>query len=116
NGYRHLSERPALTEAAPEISRSSNGQITSAPQRSAVVPERERRKILIAAAKQVGPALFFSLLIIVVSFLPVFLLVSQECRMLRPLAWTKTLAVGFSSLLAIRLVQVLTVLFSEATR
>src|SRR5437870_1839596 len=111
NGYRHLSERPALTEAAPEISRSSNGQITSAPQRSAVVPERERRKILIAAAKQVGPALFFSLLIIVVSFLPVFLLEAQEGRMFRPLAWTKTLAVGFSSLLAITLVPVLMVMF-----
>src|SRR6202035_3054830 len=62
-------------------------------------------------AKQVGPALFFSLLIIVVSFLPVFLLEAQEGRMFRPLAWTKTLAVGFSSLLAITLVPVLMVLF-----
>src|SRR5205807_859371 len=58
--------------------------------------ERERVRILIDAAKQVGPALFFSLLIIVVSFLPVFLLEAQEGRMFRPLAWTKTLAVGFS--------------------
>jgi Cu(I)/Ag(I) efflux system membrane protein CusA/SilA len=72
---------------------------------------RERRRILLDAAKQVGPALFFSLLIIVVSFLPVFLLEAQEGRMFRPLAWTKTLAVGFSSLLAITLVPPLMLLF-----
>lgn len=91
NGYRRLSEHQAAT-AEP-------------------VAPRERRAILIAAAKQVGPALFFSLLIIVVSFLPVFLLEAQEGRMFRPLAWTKTLAVGFSSLLAITLVPVLMLLF-----
>src|SRR5207245_6937991 len=79
NGYRQLSEHQA---AKP-------------------VSQPERRRILLDAAKQVGPAIFFSLLIIVVSFLPVFLLEAQEGRMFRPLAWTKTLAVGFSSLLAI---------------
>src|SRR5437588_1844501 len=89
NGYRHLAER----------------------QDAGAVNETERRRILIDAAKQVGPALFFSLLIIVVSFLPVFLLEAQEGRMFRPLAWTKTLAVGFSSLLAVTLVPVLMVLF-----
>src|SRR5205823_7543081 len=91
NGYRHLSDRQE--------------------QDSKPVSEPERRTILINAAKQVGPALFFSLLIIVVSFLPVFLLEAQEGRMFRPLAWTKTLAVGFSSLLAITLVPVLIVMF-----
>ena len=74
------------------------------------ISEPERREILIKAAKQVGPALFFSLLIIVVSFLPVFLLEAQEGRMFRPLAWTKTLAVASSSILAITLVPVLMVL------
>lgn len=74
------------------------------------ISEPERRTILINAAKQVGPALFFSLLIIVVSFLPVFLLEAQEGRMFRPLAWTKTLAVGSSSILAITLVPVLMVM------
>src|SRR5581483_9350435 len=96
NGYRHLSEAQvaAASESEPrEISR------------------RERRKILLDAAKQVGPALFFSLLIIVVSFLPVFMLEAQEGRMFRPLAWTKTLAVGFSSLLAITLVPPLMLMF-----
>ncbi len=96
NGYRHLSERP---NPSP-----SEGM-------SSAIPESERRKILIDGAKQVGPALFFSLIIIVVSFLPVFLLEAQEGRMFRPLAWTKTLAVGFSSLLAITLVPVLMVIF-----
>ena len=96
NGYRHLSERP---NPSP-----SEGM-------SSAIPESERRKILIDGAKQVGPALFFSLIIIVVSFLPVFLLEAQEGRMFRPLAWTKTLAVGFSSLLAITLVPVLMIIF-----
>ena len=89
NGYRQLSERQA----------------------EAPVSERERRKILLDSAKQVGPAIFFSLVIIAVSFLPVFLLEAQEGRMFRPLAWMKTLAVGFSSLLAITLVPVLMVIF-----
>jgi Cu(I)/Ag(I) efflux system membrane protein CusA/SilA len=67
----------------------------------------ERKTILIKAAQQVGPALFFSLIIIVVSFLPVFLLEAQEGRMFRPLAWTKTLALICSSLLSITLVPAL---------
>jgi Cu(I)/Ag(I) efflux system membrane protein CusA/SilA len=90
NGYRHLSQRQEKNPTPVE--------------------EPERRKILIEAAKQVGPALFYSLLIIVVSFLPVFLLEAQEGRMFKPLAWTKTLAVGSSSILAITLVPVLMVL------
>ena len=96
NGYRHLSEaqQAAASEPTPrDISR------------------RERSKILLDAAKQVAPALFLSLLIIVVSFLPVFMLEAQEGRMFRPLAWTKTLAVGFSSLLAITLVPPLMLMF-----
>jgi Cu(I)/Ag(I) efflux system membrane protein CusA/SilA len=91
NGYRHLSERQ---DGNPDL-----------------LSEPERRRILLDSAKQVGPAIFFSLVIIVVSFLPVFLLEAQEGRMFRPLAWTKTLAVGFSSVLAITLVPVLMVLF-----
>src|SRR6185437_13784965 len=64
-----------------------------------------------SAARQVGGPIFFSLLIIIVSFLPVFLLQAQEGRMFRPLAWTHTLSIGFSSLLAISLVPALRVLF-----
>ena len=94
NGYRHLSEHMAKTGAS-----------------GATLTEKERRRILMGAAKQVGPAIFFSLLIILVSFLPVFLLEAQEGRMFRPLAWTKTLSVAFSSILAITLVPVLMVIF-----
>jgi Cu(I)/Ag(I) efflux system membrane protein CusA/SilA len=95
NGYRHLSEYGV----------SGDGQ------RPAEITEKKRREILIGAAKQVGPAIFFSLLIILVSFLPVFLLEAQEGRMFRPLAWTKTLAVAFSSILAVTLVPVLMLIF-----
>jgi Cu(I)/Ag(I) efflux system membrane protein CusA/SilA len=91
NGYRQVSEHQS-SEAEP-------------------LTESQRKKILLDSAKQVGPAIFFSLVIIVVSFLPVFLLEAQEGRMFRPLAWTKTLAVGFSSVLAITLVPVLMILF-----
>ncbi len=56
--------------------------------------------------QEVGPALFFSLLIITVSFLPVFSLTGQEGRLFRPLAWTKTLAMAAASLLSITLVPV----------
>ncbi len=92
NGYKHLAERQE--ETGHEVDRKA-----------------ERLRILLNAAKQVGPALFFSLVIIAVSFLPVFLLEAQEGRMFRPLAWTKTLAVGFSSVLAITLVPVLMPIF-----
>ena len=92
NGYKHLAERQEAAQADE-------------------IAERERRRIVLHSAKQVGPAIFYSLLIIVVSFLPVFLLEAQEGRMFRPLAWTKTLSVGFSSLLAITLVPVLMLMF-----
>ncbi len=115
NGYRHLSEHQSMPvpSALDDV---SNGPVASslfekpAPTQM-TIPESERRRILLDSTKQVGPAIFFSLVIIVVSFLPVFLLEAQEGRMFRPLAWTKTLAVGFSSVLAITLVPVLMVLF-----
>jgi Cu(I)/Ag(I) efflux system membrane protein CusA/SilA len=117
NGYRHLSERPASEADAFEERDYSNGPVLQKETEASAIritkkaADRERVRILIDAAKQVGPALFFSLIIIVVSFLPVFLLEAQEGRMFRPLAWTKTLAVGFSSLLAITLVPILMVIF-----
>ena len=85
NGHRHLADRNSAVE----------------------LTGKARRRILVGAAQQVGPALFYSLIIIVVSFLPVFLLESQEGRMFRPLAWTKTLVLIFSSLLSITLVPAL---------
>jgi Cu(I)/Ag(I) efflux system membrane protein CusA/SilA len=110
NGYRHLSDRQSakLVESATADSSFSNPESRTS---NAPVSEPERRQILLDSAKQVGPAIFFSLVIIVVSFMPVFLLEAQEGRMFRPLAWSKTLAVGFSSVLAITLVPVLMVMF-----
>jgi Cu(I)/Ag(I) efflux system membrane protein CusA/SilA len=99
NGYRHLSE--AQHEAS---------------QKGESVSEPERQRILLSAAKQVGRPIFFSLIIIVVSFLPVFLLESQEGRMFRPLAYTKSFAIAFSSVLAITVVPVLMVLFIRGKR
>jgi len=95
NGYKHVAERSGLQD----------GEHTN------TLVDSERRAILLSSAKQVGPALFYSLIIIVVSFLPVFLLEAQEGRLFRPLAWTKTLALVFSSLLSITLVPALTPLF-----
>ena len=66
---------------------------------------------LIAACKEVGPPLFFSLLIITVSFLPVFTLESQEGRLFKPLAFTKTFAMASAALLSLTLVPVLMMLF-----
>jgi len=78
--------------------------------------ERDRGKkshtqIIIDASKEVGPALFFSLLIITISFLPVFSLGEQSGRLFRPLAYTKTTAMAASSLLAITIIPVLMTFF-----
>lgn len=72
---------------------------------------REHWDIILAASKEVGPALFWSLLVITVSFLPVFTLEAQEGRLFRPLAFTKTYAMGASAILAITIVPVLMGLF-----
>jgi Cu(I)/Ag(I) efflux system membrane protein CusA/SilA len=69
--------------------------------------DRNRWQMVATSASEVGPALFFSLLIITVSFLPVFTLEAQEGRMFAPLAYTKTYAMAASAVLAITLVPVL---------
>ncbi|HET9455210.1 MAG TPA: CusA/CzcA family heavy metal efflux RND transporter [Gemmatimonadaceae bacterium] len=71
----------------------------------------ERWKIVVESSKEVGPALFFSLLIITVSFLPVFTLEGQEGRLFKPLAFTKTFAMAAASLLSVTLVPVAMGLF-----
>ena len=70
-----------------------------------------RRPLIASACKEVGPALFFGLLIITVSFLPVFTLESQEGRLFQPLAYTKTFAMASAALLSVTLVPVLMLLF-----
>jgi Cu(I)/Ag(I) efflux system membrane protein CusA/SilA len=71
----------------------------------------ERWRVVVESSKEVGPALFFSLLIITVSFLPVFSLEGQEGRMFKPLAFTKTFSMAAASLLSVTLVPVTMGLF-----
>ena len=71
----------------------------------------QRAHAILTACKEVGPALFFSLLIITVSFLPVFSLEGQEGRLFSPLAYTKTFAMAGAALLSVTLVPVLMLLF-----
>ncbi len=70
-----------------------------------------RRTVVVAAMQEVGPSLFFSLLVITVSFLPVFTLTGVEGRLFRPLAFTKTYSMGFAALLAVTLTPALAALF-----
>ena len=72
---------------------------------------KSRTEVLIEAASEVGPALFFSLLVITVSFLPIFALEAQEGRLFKPLAYTKTFAMAAAALLSVTLVPALMVLF-----
>jgi copper/silver efflux system protein len=74
-------------------------------------PGKSRIDILIDAASEVGPALFFSLLIITVSFMPIFKLESQEGRLFSPLAFTKTFSMAAAALLSVTLVPALMVIF-----
>lgn len=75
-----------------------------------LAPDESRTEAVIAACKEVGPPLFFSLLIITVSFIPVFVLEAQEGRMFHPLAYTKTFAMAGAALLSITLVPTLILL------
>ena len=59
-----------------------------------MTPEQSRSEVIIKAAEEVGPALFFSLLVITVSFLPIFALEAQEGRLFKPLAYTKSFAMA----------------------
>ena len=74
-------------------------------------PDKSRVEILIEAASEVGPALFFSLLVITVSFLPIFTLESQEGRMFGPLAYTKTFSMAAAAILSVTLVPALMIVF-----
>ncbi|MBK9675147.1 MAG: efflux RND transporter permease subunit [Betaproteobacteria bacterium] len=76
-----------------------------------LAPGESRTRAIVDACREVGPALFFSLLIITVSFLPVFTLEAQEGRLFAPLAWTKTFAMAGAALLSVTLVPVLMLLF-----
>src|ERR1700723_244971 len=76
-------------------------------------PNKPRIEVLIEAASEVGPALFFSLLIITVSFLPIFTMESQEGRLFSPLAFTKTFVMASAAILSVTLVPALMVIFAR---
>ncbi|HOI11117.1 MAG TPA: efflux RND transporter permease subunit, partial [Myxococcota bacterium] len=70
-------------------------------------------RVRLEALQEVGPSVFFSLLVIAVSFLPVFTLLDQEGRLFRPLAWSKTLAMALAALLAVTLDPALRMMFAR---
>jgi Cu(I)/Ag(I) efflux system membrane protein CusA/SilA len=74
-------------------------------------PQDSRVDVIIKAAEEVGPALFFSLLVITVSFLPIFALEAQEGRLFKPLAYTKSFSMAAAAVLSITLVPALMILF-----
>jgi Cu(I)/Ag(I) efflux system membrane protein CusA/SilA len=90
----------------------ASGQVAGYPVNGRGEPVlADRAAAILAACKEVGPSLFFSLLIITVSFLPVFTLEAQEGRLFAPLAFTKTFAMAGAALLSVTLVPVLMLLF-----
>jgi copper/silver efflux system protein len=95
----------AMIDAAIVMIENAHKHLERAP------PDKARVQILIDAASEVGPALFFSLLVITVSFLPIFTLESQEGRLFGPLAFTKTFSMASAALLSVTLVPALMVVF-----
>ena len=95
----------AMVDAAIVMIENAHKHLERAP------PDKPRTDVLIEAAIEVGPALFFSLLIITVSFLPIFALEAQEGRLFKPLAYTKTFAMAAAALLSVTLVPALMILF-----
>jgi Cu(I)/Ag(I) efflux system membrane protein CusA/SilA len=95
----------AMVDAAIVMIENAHKRLERAP------PGKSRTEVLIDAAVEVGPALFFSLLIITVSFLPIFTLEAQEGRLFKPLAYTKTFAMAAAALLSVLLVPALMTLF-----
>ncbi|MCL4500757.1 MAG: CusA/CzcA family heavy metal efflux RND transporter [Deltaproteobacteria bacterium] len=94
-----------MVDAAVIMIENAHKHIERAP------PGTPREPLIIEAAKEVGPSLFFSLLIITVSFLPVFGLTGESGRLFKPLAYTKTFAMAAAALLAITVVPILMIYF-----
>jgi len=97
----------AMTDGAIVMIENMHKHMETLNKKGIPLTDKNRWEVVAKAASEVGPALFFSLLIITVSFLPVFILEAQEGRMFSPLAYTKTYAMAASAGLAITLVPVL---------
>ena len=118
NAHKHL-ERLEANSSLPPLPKGGRGGFFSAFSKTPNPPSPpfdkggdeplfdDRARAILAAAREVGPALFFSLLIITVSFLPVFALEAQEGKLFAPLAFTKTFAMAAAALLSVTLVPVL---------
>jgi Cu(I)/Ag(I) efflux system membrane protein CusA/SilA len=95
----------AMVDASVVMVENAHKHIEHAP------PDAPREPLILEAAKEVGPSLFFALLVITISFLPIFALTGETGRLFRPLAFTKTFAMGGSALLAITLIPILMLYF-----
>ena len=95
----------AMVDAAIVLVENAHKHLETAP------PGARRERVLIDAAKEVGPPIFFSLLIITVAFVPIFGLEGQGGRLFKPLAWTKTFAMFFAALVSVTLAPALMTLF-----
>ncbi len=95
----------AMVDAAIVLVENAHKHLEQAP------PGADRQRVLVEAAKEVGPPIFFSLLIITVAFLPIFALNGQAGRLFKPLAYTKTFAMAFAALVSITLAPALMSLF-----
>jgi Cu(I)/Ag(I) efflux system membrane protein CusA/SilA len=94
-----------MVDAAVIMIENAHKHIEHAP------PDAPRESLILEAAKEVGPSLFFSLLVITVSFLPIFALTGESGRLFKPLAYTKTFAMAAACLLAVTLVPVMMLAF-----
>ncbi|TFI59766.1 efflux RND transporter permease subunit [Sphingomonas parva] len=101
----------AMVDAAVVMIENAHKKLEHASADGRPIEEMVRRRVLVEAAVEVGPALFFSLLIITLSFLPVFSLEAQEGRLFRPLALTKTYSMAAAAGLSVTLIPVLMVMF-----
>jgi len=98
----------AMIDAAIVMIENAHKHLERLPEKHSTA---ERASAMVVACKEVGPALFFSLLIITVSFLPVFSLEGQEGRLFSPLAYTKTFSMAGAAFLSVTLVPVLMMYF-----
>ncbi len=101
----------AMVDAAIVMVENAHKHLEALKKEKGFYTEEERVKAIVEAAKQVGRPIFFALLLIVVSFLPVFALTGQEGLLFKPLAYTKTFAMLGATILAVTLVPILMVWF-----
>ena len=101
----------AMVDAAIVLVENAHKHLETAPDPASPGARARRTRIVIEAAKEVGPPIFFSLLIITVAFLPIFALNGQAGRLFKPLAYTKTFAMAFAALVSVTLAPALMTLF-----